>query len=279
MASLRSSLLDGVLVAEIDTNEVNLFTVELVRELHELATRVDADDEVRVVVFRSANPDFFIAHFDIEVIIASASSTASAPARVNGFQRLCERWRTLSTPSIAEIDGRVGGGGAEFCASLDIRIGSLERCVINQMEVPLGILPGGSGTQRLPRLLGRGRALELILGADDLDAATAERWGWLNRAVPAAELSAVVDRLARRISSWPAAAVAEAKAAVLHADGPFEEGLEAESAGFARLVADSDVVDRLRESLVRGAQTPLMEGRIADLFAPVVRSADPEGDG
>ncbi len=267
MAILETDVDAGVLTATIRTGEVNLFTVALMRELAALADRVDADPEVRVVVFRSGTPGFFIAHFDVETIVAGAEAPPRPDADgPNGFQRLCERWRTLATPSIAMIDGRVGGGGAEFCASLDIRIGSLEHCVVNQMEVPLGILPGGSGTQRLPRLLGRGRALEVILGADDLDAPTAERWGWLNRAVPASELAAVVDRLARRIAAWPATAVAEAKAAVLAAGPDPTPGLALENAGFGRLTADDEVLERLREGLRRGAQTVDAELDIAHLF-------------
>ena len=107
---------------------------------------------------------------------------------------------------MAKIAGRVGGGGAELSASLDMRFGAIGRTVVNQMEVALGILPGGTGTQRLPRLVGRGRALEMVLGCDDVDAVTAERWGYLNRALPPDELDPFVDRLARRIASFPSEA-------------------------------------------------------------------------
>src|SRR5205823_1653710 len=109
--------------------------------------------------------------------------------------------------------------------SVDMRFGALGKTKINQMEVPLGILPGGTGTQRLPRLMGRGRALEVILGGDDLDAETAEKWGYLNRALPPDELGPFVDRLAYRIASFPAAAVALAKEAVLNAELPWRDGL------------------------------------------------------
>jgi len=112
---------------------------------------------------------------------------------------------------------------------MDMRFGVIDKTVINQMEVPLGILPGGTGTQRLPRLVGRGRAMEIVLGGDDLDAATAERWGYLNRIYAAAEIDAKVGALARRIASFPAEAVRLAKQAVDGAEQPLREGLADEA--------------------------------------------------
>ena len=106
--------------------------------------------------------------------------------------------------TIAEINGRVGGGGSELASSCDMRFGAIGRTIVNQMEVPLGIIPGGTGTQRLPRLVGRGRAMEIILGGVDIDAVTAERWGYLNRALPPDELRPFVDSLAHRIARFPA---------------------------------------------------------------------------
>src|SRR5207245_9471456 len=106
------------------------------------------------------------------------------------------------------VAGCVGGGGAELSSSLAMRFGAWGRTVVNQMEVGLGILPGGTGTQRLPRLLGRGRAMEIVLGSIDVDAETAERWGWLNRALPPADLDGYVDGLAQQMRSFPAEAAA-----------------------------------------------------------------------
>ena len=114
----------------------------------------------------------------------------------------------MGTATIVKVAGRVGGGGAELAASCDMRFGVLGRTMVNQMEVPIGILPGGSGTQRLPRLVGRGRAMEFVLGGIDVDADTVERWGWLNRAFATrSELDTYVDDLARRIASFPPDAV------------------------------------------------------------------------
>jgi enoyl-CoA hydratase/carnithine racemase len=161
----------------------------------------------------------------------------------------------------------VGGGGHELAMSCDMRFGALGKAVISQPEVALGILPGGTGTQRLPRLVGRGRALELILGCEDLDAATAERWGLLNRALPPAELRPFVERLARRIASFPGAAVAAAKRSVLGAEPAWEAGLLDESFGFQQLLRAPEAERRMRRFLERGGQTREGENRLGALCA------------
>ena len=171
---------DGVAIAIIDAPPMNVMTIPLYLQLAGFCAEVAIDDGVRVVVFRSADPDFFIAHFDVEAILQFP--TEGDPVREstpNPFHQMCEHVRTMPKATIAEIDGRVGGGGSEFASSCDMRFGAIGRTVVNQMEVPLGILPGGTGTQRLPRLVGRGRAMEIVLGGVDIDAVTAERWGYL----------------------------------------------------------------------------------------------------
>jgi enoyl-CoA hydratase/carnithine racemase len=178
---------------------------------------------------------------------------------------MCERFRTMDKVTIAQIEGRVGGGGSELVASFDMRFGVEGRTRINQMEVPLGILPGGSGTQRLPRLVGRGRALEIILGAEDLDAQTAERWGYLNRIFPADEIEGFVSRLARRIASFPVEAVRLAKQATdAHVLG-IEEGLIEEAYLFQRLLRTADAPVAMRRFLEIGGQTREGELKVAEL--------------
>src|SRR5437763_17077314 len=149
-----------------------------------------------------------------------------------------ERWRTLPQVTIAQLEGRARGGGSEFALSLDLRFGAIGRAILGQPEVAVGILPGGSGTQRLPRLMGRGRALEAVLGCDDFDAELAERYGWINRALPPAEIGPFVDRLARRIAAFPRLAVRLAKQAVDAAGGALEEGLLEEWRCFNLSLAD-----------------------------------------
>jgi enoyl-CoA hydratase/carnithine racemase len=131
--------------------------------------------------------------------------------------------------------------------------------------VALGILPGGSGTQRLPRLVGRGRALELILGCDELDAATAERWGYLNRALPEGELRPFVDRLARRIASFPAQAIALAKRVALASEPAWDAGLIEESHLFQTLIRTPEAQALMRRFLEEGGQTRDIELRLGEL--------------
>ena len=212
---LTVTVRDGVATVLIDNPPINLMTSGLFRSLAKVSVDLSKDDEVRVVVLRSANPEFFIAHFDVAAILEfPVNGEAVEEPELGGFDRMCEAYRTMDKVTIAELRGRVGGGGAELSSACDMRFGDLETFQWNQMEVPLGILPGGGGTQRIPRLIGIGRTMEVVLGADDVDAETAERWGFLNRAMSGDSLSAYVDALATRIASFPSAAVREAKRAV-----------------------------------------------------------------
>lgn len=266
---LRVEVVDRVAAVTIDAPPINVLTVPLLRELGAALRGLAADDDVTVVVLRSADPDFFIAHFDVEAILTIPATAAAARSdELGSFSRLCELVRTMPKATICEIDGRVGGGGAELAASCDMRFGSLEAFTLNQMEVPLGILPGGTGTQRLPRLIGVGRALEVVLGGIDVDGATAERWGWLNRALPAAELREHVDALARRIASFPAGAVDLAKRSVRNAeDLSLREALLEEAHLFARTLRDPAAQDRMRAFLAAGGQTRGVEQRVAEVVA------------
>jgi len=235
---LRIEVDGRIVTAVIDNPPINLITRELYGDLAHLAQELGADDGAQVLVLKSADPEFFLAHFDVEAILSFPTETQPARAAwdENAWHVMCERFRTMDKVTIAQIEGRVGGGGAEISASFDMRFGALGQTVVNQMEVPLGILPGGTGTQRLPRLLGRGRALEVVLGGGDLDAKTAEDWGWLNRALPPNEIGPFVEALARRIASFPPEAVRLAKRAVGAAERALHEGLAEESFLFQQLI-------------------------------------------
>ena len=251
----------------IDHGDINLLDVPLFVSLLRLTEALLTADDVTVVGVGSANPDFFIAHFDVAAILQfPADAPPARETELNGFHAMCERFRTMPKATIAEIAGRVGGGGSELSSSCDMRFGALGKTKVNQMEVPLGILPGGTGTQRLPRLLGRSRALEVILGGDDLDAETAERWGYLNRALPPDELTPFVDRLARRIAGFPPQAVARAKRAVTNADDlPLRDGLLEESFLFQETLRDPRAQAAMRRFLELGGQTREAELRMGDL--------------
>lgn len=268
-ATISTQLNDGVLVATINNPPVNVMTLPLYQDLVAFTAAVAVDEDVRVVVMQSADPDFFIAHFDIEVILTfPIDEPAVKASELSPFHGMCELMRTMNKPTIAKLAGRVGGGGNEFAASCDMRFGVRGLTVINQMEVPLGILPGGGGTQQLPRLIGRNRAMEVILGADDLDAETAERWGYLNRIFDTTQaMDEFVDRLARRIASWPKGAVALAKASVVNAEPAMREGLLEEAYLFQQTLRLPEAQDNMRAAMAMGAQTRGGEARIADLMA------------
>ena len=257
----------GVAAVTIDHPPINLLDLEMMADLARLETAVRADDGVRVVVFRSADPEFFIAHADLELIRALPRESQPPPTELGFFHALLERWRTLPIVTIAEIDGIARGGGSEFALSLDLRFASVEGAVLAQPEVALGIIPGGSGTQRLGRFAGRARALEIVLGCDDFDAETAAAYGWVNRALPRAELRPFVDRLAQRIASYPRDAVRVAKEAVDAAAPDFTAGLLAEQAAWNATMTDPALDARFNAALAAGAQTRAGERHLDTLLS------------
>lgn len=263
----------GVATVAIDNPPLNLITSALFRSLAKCSAQLAADDDVRVVVLRSAVPGFFIAHFDVEAIgTFPTDGPAVEEPELGGFDRMCEAFRTMPKVTIAELRGRVGGGGAEIAAACDMRFADAETFMWNQMEVPLGILPGGGGTQRIPRLIGMGRAMEMILGAVDIDAATAERWGFVNRALLGADLSGFVDTFARRLASFPPDAVRVTKEAVLAAeDLPLVDGLRRETYLFQTLLRSADAGPAMRAFLEAGGQTVEGESRVGDLMGEIHR--------
>ena len=188
----------------------NILDATIFECLQDLLVRIYASQRLRVVVFESAIPDFYLAHFDLTGKtrnITTAVGPSGLPILMDTFVRLTKS----PVVSIAKIRGCVRGGSSEFVLACDMRFASRENTRLGQPEVGVGVHPGGGGTERLPHLVGRGRALEIILGANDFDGDTAERYGYVNRALPDAELDAFVDALARRISSFDRRAIDAAK--------------------------------------------------------------------
>jgi len=261
---------DGPLVtATVNNPPINLITMALFGELARLAEELEADPAALVFVLKSADPDFFLAHFDVAALIAMADAPAPPTDDANAYHAMCHRFRTMDKVTIAQIEGRVGGGGAELSMNFDMRFGVIGKTVINQMEVPIGILPGGTGTQNLPRLVGRARSMEIILGGIDVDAETAERWGWLNRALPANAIDAHVGALARRIASFPADAVRLAKQSVDSATLPMAEGCQQEADLFQTLLFSDPARHAMRRFLELGGQTRDGELRVAQISGQV----------
>ena len=256
-----------VAYATINHPPINLITPPLLEDLVRLSDELSTNRDLLVVVIRSANPDFFIAHFDVSSILKFPTEK---PARhqdyANAFYHdMCERFRLMDKITIAQIEGRVGGGGSELAMSCDMRFGVRGKTIVNQMEVPLGILPGGTGTQRMPRLIGRNRAIEVILGGIDMDADTAERWGYLNRAFAPREIGPYVDWIAQRIASFPVEAVRLTKQAINSAEKPLAEGLRDESYLFQQIVRTESGRKAMEKFLQIGGQTREGELKIQEL--------------
>ena len=206
-----------------------------------------------------------------EILRFPTTAPAQRDPELNEYHAMCERFRTMDKVTIAQIEGRVGGGGSELVSSFDMRFGVRGKTKINQMEVPLGILPGGTGTQRLPRLVGRGRAIEIILGADDLDAETAERWGYLNRIFAPNDIGPFVGALARRIATFPVEAVRLAKESINNAEKPLSEGLPDEAFLFQRTLRTDGAQRNMRRFLEMGGQTREGELKVGELMGKVAK--------
>src|SRR4029450_7572908 len=194
----------AVLFVEIAAPPMNLLGPELVRDLVSLIQRAEADEAVKVLVFTSADPDYFISHVDLTRI----AEYRHEAAKLTGEPSIALLFRHLSASrlvTIAQIEGRVRGAGSEFVPACDMRFAARETAIFGQMEPAFGLLPGGGASQYLVRLMGRARALEVMLSADDYDADLAERYGWVNRTLPADALGDFVDTLAHRMAAVPAA--------------------------------------------------------------------------
>ncbi|WP_305785519.1 enoyl-CoA hydratase/isomerase family protein [Symbioplanes lichenis] len=241
-------------------------------ELTTLMRELRDDETAKVVVFASADPEFFLAHVDMTLVDdadAVADPTAGAPDGLNVFQALGEALRTAPQVTIVKLAGLARGGGAEFVAAADLAFAAIGPAGLGQIETLGGIVPGGGGTQYLLHRTGRNRALEIVLGADLFDAETAERYGWINRALPADELDSFVDRLARNIADLPEGTVAAVKSALPAYDlsaGMLREH-NAWASQFARPAADK----LFRAALAAGAQTRDGERNLEELFRPAGR--------
>lgn len=255
LPSLRLRRDGGVLNVEIGHPPMNLVDANLAGQLAELATALEHDADTRVVVFGSADPDYFLAHYDVEELLGRPAPTPVRAGGLKPFHQLLERYRALPQVTIGRIEGRARGAGSEFLLALDMRFAAAGRAVLSQFEVAVGLLPGGAGTQNLPALVGRARALEAILGGADVDAELAERYGWVNRALPHDELAGFVDAVATRIAGHPAEAVRRAKRSVEMAQGGRYEGLREEAQLFAELLAMPATMQRMRAFLAAGGQT------------------------
>ena len=221
--------------------------------LQDLLARINVDPSLRVVVFESANHDFYLSHFDLTGKLGNVM-TAVGPSGLPVLTDTFVRITRSPVASIAKIRGCVRGACSEFVLACDMRFASRENTRLGQPEVGVGLHPGGGGTERLPHLVGRGRALEIVLGANDFDGDTAERYGYVNRALPDAELDDFVDTLARRIASFDRRAVAAAKNLVNQVSLPSADRLLEALNSFQAALAWTETQQRIEALLKRGLQ-------------------------
>ena len=265
---LAIAVANGVATVSIDNPPINLFDLPLMEEMIKLGVDLKADDEVRVIVFESANPEFFIAHVDVNLIQQLPISNLQKPSSPSFFHEMLETFRTMPKVTIGKIEGRARGGGSELLLALDMRFAAIGKAVLSQPELASGIIPGGGGSTRLPRLIGRGRALEVIMSCEDYGAELAERYGYINRALPPEELSPFVDRLAQRIASFPADAIALAKTAVDAGEGmPMRDALLEEEHCMNQALATQTARDGMQAFLDAGGQTREVELELGEVIA------------
>ena len=239
-----------------DNPPLNIFGPETMPELNAIVSALETDPDVKVVVFDSAVEGFFITHYNF---LADPEETLGLPPGPTGLQQLPDMLVRISRApvvSIAKIRGRATGVGSELALASDMRFASREKAILSQWEVGAGLVPGGGPMARLPRLIGRGRALEVLLGADDINGELAERYGYVNRSFPDGELDAFVDALAKRISTFDRQAIAETKRLVDIASLPADSDIAPEWDAFISALNRPAAQERIRLLMDRGFHRP-----------------------
>ena len=224
--------------------------------MNEIVTALETDEHVRVVVFDSAVEGFFLTHYDFLAKLEDSTSLPPGPTGLQPLPDMLVRVSRAPVVSIAAIRGRATGVGSELALASDMRFASREKAILSQWEVGAGLVPGGRPMARLPRLIGRGRALEVLLGADDINGELAERYGYVNRALPDAELDAFIDRLAVRISSFDKQAIAETKRLVDIASLPPDAEIAPEWNAFLASLGRPASQTRIKALMERGFHRP-----------------------
>jgi len=244
----------AVVFAAIAAPPMNLLGPELVRDLVALIQDTEADETAQVLVFTSADPDYFISHVDLTRV----DEYRAEAAKLTGEASIALLFHHLSASrlvTIAPIAGRVRAAGSEFALACDMRFAARESAIFSQFEPAFGLIPGGGAAQHLTRLMGRARALEVMLSAQDYNAELAERYGWINRALPAAELEGFVRSLAHRIARFPAAGQVAVKDRVNAIALASAEDFRRDSDLFGRAVRTPETQQRIRAAFGNGLQT------------------------
>lgn len=239
-----------------DHPPLNIFGPETIPQLNEIITALETDEHVKVVVFDSAIDGFFLTHYNFLAKLEDSTRIPPGPTGLQALPDMLVRLSRSPVVSIASIRGRATGVGSELALASDMRFASREKAILSQWEVGAGLVPGGGPMARLPRLIGRGRALEVLLGADDIRGDVAELYGYVNRSLPDAELDAFVDALATRIASFDKQAIADTKRLVNLNSLPADAEIAPEWDAFIASLGRPATQARIRTLLERGFHKP-----------------------
>lgn len=242
----------------------NIYGPETMPQLNAVVTAIETDPKVKVVVFDSDVPDFFLTHYDFVPPLSDTTSLPNGPTGLPPLPDMLVRLSRAPVVSIASIRGRATGVGSELALSSDMRFASREKAILSQWEIGAALVPGGGPMSRLPRLMGRGRALEVLLTGNDINGELAERYGYVNRALPDVELDGFVDAMARRIAKFDKQSIADIKRLVDKASLPSNEEIGAEWDGFIGSVKRPAAQQRIKQLMELGLQkNPDVEKRLA----------------
>jgi enoyl-CoA hydratase/carnithine racemase len=259
----------------IDHPPFNIYGPDSMPQLNSVVTAIEEDQPLKVVVFESAIPGFFLTHYDFVPPLEQTTSMAPGPTGLPPLPDMLVRLSRAPVVSIVSIRGRASGVGSELALASDMRFASLEKAVLSQFEIGAGFVPGGGPMARLPRLMGRGRALEILLSGNDISGEIAERYGYVNRALPDADLDGFVDALARRIATFDKQTIADIKALVNDASLPPNEALAAEWSGFLASVQRPTAQRNIGKLMEMGLQrNPDVEINLARYTGQVSASGD-----
>ena len=254
---------DAFASVSIDHGDINLLDGSLIKDLYKCCKQISEDSDIKVVVFESANPEFFVAHADVNMIMAAGQAPQPDGKTPSMLQKLYELVRHMPQVTIGKIAGVARGGGSELLLAMDMRFAARNKARLGQPEVALGLIAGAGGCTRLPKLMGRGRAMEVLLGCADFNADLAERYGYINRAINDNELDSFVDTLAKRIAHYPAHALQATKALVNKMEQIEAEDFGREYAQFYAAATKHGMTERMQQALDNGLQT--FDAEIDDL--------------
>ena len=243
----------------------NIYGPNTMPQLNKVVTAIETDPQVKVVVFDSDVPDFFLTHYDFVPPLTDTTSLPPGPTGLPQLPDMLVRLSKAPVVSIASIRGRATGVGSELALAIDMRFASREKAMLSQFEIGAGFAPGGGPMARLPRLMGRGRALEVLMTGSYLDGELAERYGYVNRALPDAKLDAFVDTMARRIARFDKQTIADIKRLVDASSLPTNEQIGAEWEAFLASVQRPAAQQRIGKLMELGLQTNAdLEKRLDD---------------